>query len=178
MGAHSLLQLSKISFFLHKIRILNSVIKMSGTGFTEDQIGEYQETFALFDTRGDGMIPSSKVGEVLRALGQNPTEAEVKRLVQDHMQKEDRISFETFLPILQTVSSKKITDTVEDFVEGLRHFDKDGNGFITSAELRHLLTSLGERMSEEDVENLIHGQEDSSGNINYEQFVKMVLVSH
>ena len=30
---------------------------MSGTGFTEDQIGEYQETFALFDTRGDGMIP-------------------------------------------------------------------------------------------------------------------------
>ena len=121
---------------------------------------------------------SSKVGEVLRALGQNPTEAEVKRLVQDHMQKEDRISFETFLPILQTVSSKKITDTVEDFVEGLRHFDKDGNGFITSAELRHLLTSLGERMSEEDVENLIHGQEDSSGNINYEQFVKMVLVFH
>ena len=114
----------------------------------------------------------------MRALGQNPTEAEVKRLVQDHMKKEDRISFETFLPILQTVSSKKITDTVEDFVEGLRHFDKDGNGFITSAELRHLLTSLGERMSEEDVENLIHGQEDSSGNINNEQFVKMVLVSH
>merc|ERR1712048_601280 len=138
-----------------------SVIRMSGkqVGFTEDQIGEYQETFALFDTRGDGTIPSTQVGEVLRALGQNPTEAEVKRLVQDNMKKEDRISFETFLPILQTVSSKKITDTVEDFVEGLRHFDKDGNGFITSAELRHLLTSLGERMSEEDVENLIHGQE-------------------
>ena len=58
------------------------------------------------------------------------------------MKKDDRISFDTFLPILQSVSSKKITDTVEDFVEGLRHFDKDGNGFITSAELRHLLTSM------------------------------------
>ena len=32
-------------------------------------------------------------------------------------------------------------------------------------------------MSEEDVENLIHGQEDSSGNVNYEQFVRMVLAS-
>ena len=118
----------------------------------------------------------NQVGEVLRALNTNPTEAEVYRLVQD--QKADgRISFETFLPILQTVSSKKLTDTVEDFIEGLRHFDKDGNGFITSAELRHLLTSLGEKMSEEDVENLIHGQEDSSGNINYEQFVRMVLAS-
>ena len=54
---------------------------------------------------------------------------------------------------------------------------KDGNGFISSAELRHMLTSLGERMSEEDVEALIHGQEDSSGNINYEEFVKMVLAN-
>ena len=78
----------------------------------------------------------------MRALGTNPTEAEVHRLCQDYMKKDDRISFDTFLPILQTVSSKKITDTVEDFVEGLRHFDKDGNGFITSAELRHLLTSM------------------------------------
>ena len=37
---------------------------------------------------------------------------------------------------------------------------------------------LGERMSEEDVECLIHGQEDSQGNINYEQFVRMVLVNN
>ena len=38
-----------------------------------------------------------------------------------------------------------------------------------------LLTGLGEKMSEEDVEDLIRGQEDSHGNINYEEFVKMVL---
>ena len=66
---------------------------------------------------------ANQVGEVLRALGQNPTEAEVKRLVQTQ-KASDRVSFETFLPILQAVSSKKITDTADDFVEGLRHFDK------------------------------------------------------
>jgi len=146
----------------------------SGSGFTEDQVAEFQEAFALFDTRGDGMIPANQVGEVLRALGQNPTEADVRRLVQNQ-KTEGRVSFETFLPILQAVSQKKISDTVEDFVEGLRHFDKDGNGFISSAELRHMLTSLGEKMTEEEVESLIHGQEDSQGNINYEEFVKMVL---
>ena len=38
-----------------------------------------------------------------------------------------------------------------------------------------MLTQRGERMSEEDVEELLHGQEDSSGNINIPDFVKMVL---
>ena len=69
------------------------------------------------------ILQANQVGEVLRALGQNPTEAEVKRLVQTQ-KASDRVSFETFLPILQAVSSKKITDTADDFVEGLRHFDK------------------------------------------------------
>jgi len=40
-----------------------------------------------------------------------------------------------------------------------------------------MLTSLGEKMTEEEAEQLIHGQEDSAGNINYEDFVKMVLAS-
>merc|ERR1719277_2493883 len=108
------------------------------------------------------MIPANQVGEVLRALGQNPTEADVRRLVQNQ-KTEGRVSFETFLPILQAVSQKKISDTVEDFIEGLRHFDKDGNGFISSAELRRMLTSLGEKMTEGEVESLIVGHEDNKG---------------
>ena len=45
--------------------------------------------------------------------------------------------------------------------QGLKHFDKEGNGLISAVELRHLLTGLGEKMSEEEVELLIHGKEDS-----------------
>ena len=37
-----------------------------------------------------------------------------------------RVTFEMFLPMLQDVSSKPIRDTVDDFVEGLKHFDKVG----------------------------------------------------
>lgn len=56
---------------------------------------------------------------------------------------DERISFEVFLPIYSSISKNKSNDTAEDFIEGLRHFDKDGNGYISSAELRHLLTTLG-----------------------------------
>jgi myosin light chain 6 len=52
---------------------------------------------------------------------------------------------------LKAISSRHSTDTTEDFIEGLRHFDKDGNGFISSAELRHLMTTLGEKLTDEEV---------------------------
>lgn len=54
-----------------------------------------------------------------------------------------RVSFEEFLPIYLSVNSKREQGSMEDFIEGLKVFDKDGNGFINSAELRHVLTSLG-----------------------------------
>ena len=73
---------------------------------SDDEIAEYQEAFMIYDTKGDGMIPANLVGEVIRALGHNPTEAEVKRLV--HTQDaSERVSFETFLPILGIDSKKE-----------------------------------------------------------------------
>ncbi len=69
---------------------------------------------------------------MVRALGQNPTEAEVKRLVQNQKFTDGRVAFETFLPILHAVSQKKMTDTVDDFVEGLRHFDKVKNNAVAA----------------------------------------------
>jgi myosin light chain 6 len=56
---------------------------------------------------------------------------------------DERIPFEVFLPIYQAISKIRSSNTADDFNEGLRHFDKEGNGFISSAELRHLLTTLG-----------------------------------
>jgi len=114
----------------------------------------------LYDQRGDGKIPVSQIGDVMRALGQNPTESEVKKLVVEH-RADDRVTFEVFLPIMQAICSRRSTDTSDDFIEGLRHFDKDGNGFISSAELRHLLTTLGEKLSDEEAEQLLAGHEDN-----------------
>merc|ERR1712058_140849 len=47
-------------------------------GFTEDQVEDFKEVFQLFDTKGDGLIQVTQVGDVLRALGQNPTEGDVR----------------------------------------------------------------------------------------------------
>lgn len=65
-----------------------------------------------------------------------------------------RVSFEEFLPIYLSCQQKNPEGSMEDFVEGLKVFDKDGNGFINSAELRHVLTSLGEWMTSKGLSDL------------------------
>ena len=47
-------------------------------------------------------------------------------------------------------------------------FDKEGNGTVNSAELRHVLGTLGEKLSEEEIDQLLQGHEDNNGQINYE----------
>jgi len=42
---------------------------------------EYKEAFALFDKCGTGAVPRDTLGDLLRALGQNPTQAEVAEII-------------------------------------------------------------------------------------------------
>jgi calmodulin len=51
------------------------------------------------------------------------------------------IDFEEFLQMM--AKKMKDTDGEEELREAFRVFDKDGNGFISAAELRHVMTNLG-----------------------------------
>lgn len=46
--------------------------------------------------------------------------------------------------MLQAVSKPRDQGTYQDYLEGLRVFDKEGDGKVMGAELRHVLTTLGE----------------------------------
>ena len=72
------------------------------------------------------------------------------------------------------------TDSEEDIREAFKVFDKDGNGYISAAELRHVMTNLGEKMNDDEVDEMIREADvDGDGQINYEEFVKVnVLRTH
>merc|ERR1712118_498477 len=146
---------------------------MGDDQLTEEQIAEFNEAFALFDKDGDGTITTKELGTVMRSLGQNPTEAELQDMINEvDADGNGTIDFTEFLSLM----ARKMKDTEEELREAFKVFDKDNNGFISAAELWHVMTNLGEKLTDEEVDEMIREADvDGDGQINYEEFVKMMM---
>ena len=142
---------------------------------TEEQIAEFKEAFSLFDKDGDGSITTKELGTVMRSLGQNPTEAELLDMINEvDADGNGTIDFPEFLSLM--ARKMKDTDTEDELIEAFKVFDRDGNGFISAAELRHVMTNLGEKLSDEEVDEMIREADvDGDGQIMYEKNKKMML---
>ena len=149
-----------------------------------------EESFSLYDTIGDNKVDIQLLGETLRGLGLNPTEGEVQKIVKElDSAGARRISFEEFLPIYQSFSARTPRSVqpeprapnsgrgtgASDFMECFRVFDKEQKGTISIGELQHVMTTLGEGLSADEVNLLTRGIEDKDGQVDIEQFVKSVM---
>jgi len=66
-------------------------------------------------------------------------------------------------------------DSADEILECFQMFDKDGNGFLTVSEFKHILTNLGDKFTEEEWAEVEKDIDDGSGMISYEEFTKMAL---
>eukprot|EP00249_Psilotum_nudum_P027127 c34457_g1_i1 orf=65-628(+) len=155
-------------------RVQRTIAKMVEQ-LTEDQIAEFKEAFSLFDKDGDGCITTKELGTVMRSLGQNPTEAELQDMINEvDADGNGTIDFPEFLNLM--ARKMKDTDSEEELKEAFRVFDKDQNGFISAQELRHVMTNLGEKLTDDEVDEMIREADvDGDGQINYEEFVRMMI---
>lgn len=85
------------------------------------------------------------------------------------------IDFPEFLTMM--AKKMKDSDSEDELKEAFKVFDKDGNGFISAAELRHVMTNLGEKLTDEEVDEMIREADtDGDGQVNYEGMVSTNLV--
>ncbi|XP_062181829.1 calmodulin-2/4-like isoform X2 [Phragmites australis] len=166
---------------------------------SKEQINEFREAFSLFDKDGDGIalalflfmnelncarntcippagtITTRELGTVMRSMGQSPTEAELQDMV-DAVDADGSgaIDFHEFLTLL----ARKMRDAGADneLREAFHVFDQDQNGFISRNELRHVLENLGERLSDEELAEMLREADvDGDGQINYTEFAKVMM---
>ncbi|KAI7730356.1 hypothetical protein M8C21_016928 [Ambrosia artemisiifolia] len=142
---------------------------------TNDQISEFKDAFSLFDKDGNGCITTKELGTVMRSLGQNPTEAELQDMINEvDADRSGTIEFSEFLNLMDR--KMKDTDAEEELKEAFKVFDRDQNGVISAAELRHVMTNLGEKLTDEEVNDMIREADvDGDGQINYAEFVKIMM---
>jgi len=143
-------------------------------------IEDVREVFDLFDfwDGRDGMVDGFKVGDFLRCCGLNPTNETVMKNGGTKKLGEKQYKFDEILPIFKAASNETEAGTFADFMEGFKTFDREGQGFINAAELRHVLCNLGEKLSDAEVDSILKStgtEEDLDGNVKYEEFIKRVM---
>ena len=119
----------------------------------------------------------------MRSLGQNPSESELQDMINEvDADNNGTIDFPgtalggkkteiaadgIFVEFLTMMARKmKDTDSEEEIREAFKVFDRDNNGFISAAELRHVMTSIGEKLTDDEVDEMIReADQDGDGRI-------------
>lgn len=77
------------------------------------------------------------------------------------------VDFETFQRVLNRPGGFRDPGEPEEYCRGFQVFDKDMTGFIGVGQLKYILTNLGEKMTDDEVDELLKAVDTSSGQVNY-----------
>jgi len=142
---------------------------------TDEKLKEYKVAFEMFDRDKDSLVNAKELGSILKSLGHDCNEIELNSMIDDvDMDLDKHINFDEFLTIMNKRSIE--IDIEEELMEAFKVFDKDGNGRLEANELRHIMLTLGERLSDEEIEEMINEADSKGlGYIDYKDFVKIML---
>ena len=140
---------------------------------TPEQIEEYREAFNLFDKDSNGSISASELTTVMKSLGLSPSETEIADLMNEVDQDGNHeIDFEEFLTLMVRQSDSR--DSVQEIIEAFKVFDKNGDGYISLSELKQVFNSIGENLSDEEMEAMFNEVSNGSDTISVADFASLL----
>ena len=143
----------------------------------EAQREEIRQAFSFYDRDGDDRIKTTELGLVVRSLGHAPTEAEIRTFAKDaDPAGTGLIAWPDFLRLAAMLAAHPI-DKQERAKAAFRVFDGDKDGFVSAKDLRHCLTTLGDRLPKEDIDEACReaGITDDS-NLDINAFMRLMGV--
>jgi len=142
---------------------------------TEEQRNIFRQKFDSFDEKRDGQIATSDLGNVLRACGQIPTEGWLnERVKAADPEEKGFVDWEGFQRILNQCMMDGNPD--EDLLEAFRRFDKAHTGIIANSQLREIMLTMGDVLTEEELDEMLRDADPlERGEVNYENFARQLI---
>jgi len=146
----------------------------------QDKIDDAKQVFEVFDKKYEGKVDAHYIGDMLRSLNIGVTNAECEKRGQTPKTGTKTITVEEFLAIYSEFFKmpEKTWGTYEDFMEGLKLYDKESNGLLSLGELSQVLVAMAEKITMEQLEDIMKSTEtkdDADGMISYDAFVRKVM---
>ncbi|CAK9072087.1 unnamed protein product, partial [Durusdinium trenchii] len=145
-----------------------------GDGLTGPDRLKYTEAFNIFDKHQQGYIPwKPDFAKLWRAIGQNPTEAELRRIIEENDTGTGHFQLEAcqFGSVFFKDALRK-----EQLIEAFKTFDKDGKGTLTIAQIRYVMMTMGDPLNDEEADRFIDfadkNKEGPTAEIDYEELVE------
>jgi len=142
---------------------------------TDDQVADFRDAFKKFDAAGQGEIPTSELGTVMKMLGHKLNDEELEECIK--MVDSDgggSVDIDEFMELMRT-KTKEAQDEVE-VKEAFRVLDKEGKGEIHTDVIKEILQKLDDTLSEADLGDLIAEiDSDGSGWVDYDEFKALML---
>lgn len=116
---------------------------------------KFKEAFIFFDRDGDGTMKAEDVGLAMRAMGALVANSEVKALLKKYdPDGTGTIDLNDFIACMAEVVNKE--DNPGEIKNAFSVFDKEDNGMLPVDEMRHVLTRIGDPLSQEEITNFLN----------------------
>jgi Ca2+-binding EF-hand superfamily protein len=159
-----------------------------GANFAANEKEFFKQQFDLFlikddvslitaDGNGPQFIATTSIGNALRMCGHALTEEEIAGICTDaDPENVGKVDFDVFLDCVFAAFAH--LRSAEDLKDAFRAFDPDSRGLITVADMRFLLSQLGDKMSDAEINDFMaeaQSETDTEGYIVYDGLVQKFL---
>ncbi|XP_034654470.1 neo-calmodulin [Drosophila subobscura] len=141
---------------------------------SEEERQIIEDAFAIMDREQDGSVTSKELAIIMRALGRQPTDNQLQAMINE-VDSDGNGSIEMAEFCNMILRKMHDTNHEDELRDAFRVFDKENNGYITSAELKVVLTALGLKLPDDEIEEMIREYDiDQDGHLDFEEFVNMM----
>ncbi|KAL0979508.1 hypothetical protein UPYG_G00185980 [Umbra pygmaea] len=144
-----------------------------------EEIDELRDAFKEFDKDKDGFISCKDLGNCMRTMGYMPTEMELIELSQQiNMNLGGHVDFEDFVELMGPKLLAETADMigVKELRDAFKEFDTNGDGAISTGELREAMRKLlGQQVGLNDLEDILRDIDlNGDGHVDFDEFVRMM----